>query len=403
VHLHDGAHRQVRAIYAQPGDGPLEDAMLIWRLLGARFPRYFTDEQRAAAAGLIEYHRPTGRMGRGGYDTWVRHLDGMHPYRSSGMLKRVLGPSWDDVKRNVFGLPERDSAAVTLASTNAPFPTWVLEQSVRAWATEHPDFCECQLRQSCYLRWAKRELAGPEPRWENLPATWFPFRRFGGWAGTLEHCGVYNRRRDRTVEPEDLYAERRLVHAVQTAAAVLGPRMGVYRYQRWVDEQVNRALEEGRLLVLPHHSTILRHYTHWPRALRAAGVISEAEMLARLRDEHFTDDELIDAAVEAQLEYGTGISPAQYKTWRSERRRHAAEDGVYLRVPTEATIRPRLGDGIQYPSGHWRGGDWNKAMAYARKQRPDVHVPATRRPPSRAGRKGHARRPAPDTQPRRTS
>lgn len=402
VHLHDGAHRTVRAIFDQLRDGPLENAMLAWRLLGMKFPRYFTDEQRTAAAGLIEYYRLTGRMGGNGYDDWVRELPEPHPYCSKTKLKRVLGPSWDDVKRNVFGLPARDSASVTLASTNAPFADELLERSVLTWADEHDEFCDCRLLQRCYLGWAERELAGPATRFENLPATYAPFKRWGGWRGTLLHCGLLERRLKRPdgtretsglLAARDLYAEDRLIDAITTAAGVLGPRIGVYRYQRWVDEQIERALDAGRMLVLPHHTTILGHFKHWPRALHAAGVITEIEMHERLRDEGFSDDELIDAAVEAQLAFGTGISPAQYKGWRAERRRIAREDGAIVKVPTEATIRPRLGGGTQTPSGNWRGGDWDQAMAFARRKRPDVHVPTSRRPPARAGRAGHDRRP----------
>jgi len=374
------AHPTVRAIFAVLRDGAEADARVVFRTLGERLQdEPMTERQSQLAAGLVEYRCQTGRTDAKGYDAWVRSQPRPHPFRSTGALRTALGPSWKEVRGRVFGEAFQDVGSGRLNLLGGHFTDDELLDAVRAWAAE----TDGPLSQPRFFEWTRQELGRDQPRFDNLPVTWSAYMRFGGWKATLSQLDLLVRRYKQPTPTKHVrmpvgvradYSDEKLKATLQAAAASVGRHLSYYAYQRWADALISNAIEEGKLINIAHYSTYRRRWGTWPRALAAAGIIDEAELQARTRDDYYADDELIDILVEAIQTVGTEMTPKQYRQWAQTRRAHLARDGEPERIPSQPTMRVRLGGGDTATGG----GDWEHAKARAIASRPAIKPPLTR-------------------------
>lgn len=306
-------------------------------------------EEKRVLAVAHECYAEMGKLSNRAYVAWTeKYPDRRLP--SESYLRTVLGGprrSWIVVKQRVTGGPAPDISTATRVAALGPFfEREDLDPAIHAFAGENDG--PLLLRE--FVAWCKREIAKPRSRFARLPESADPVRRvYTSWKAALESNELGHRRqRARRREFTDL-DRRYAIAAIRNCALRLSVGwFGPTQYTEWRRITVTHIKAGGGRPRIPDVQRIREMFGGWELALLEAGVIDAeeaAEHAGRGRD--CEDLILYETLADAMNEYGEEISVPQFNRYRLERLITSADEGRPARVPSEGTIRARLG------GGHW--------------------------------------------------
>jgi hypothetical protein len=327
------------------------------------------DATRAACRETYErYVRETGGTSHHGYLNWhKKQQDETLP--TAGQIRHHLGGGSWDVVTDKYGAKPRADASVRQLRALGPF---FVEEEVLAPLAVYGASPGWKTLKG-FLDFCRRELAKPNPRWVRLPLSASPIHRLfpdGGLREALARLGledrhISNRRR----------APRRWQHSwdqdeahpfLEKAVEHLGAGISEETYDRWA--QAQRAHLRAQRITqprVPSSKKIAELFGSFIYALLDLGVVDAVEALKRSSrgGPKLPDDELRAALADAMWEEGDDISPDLYTEVRLRWFTEAVERREVIRVPSETSIRIRIG-GESWPAARRAVQQWAAETGY---------------------------------------
>lgn len=254
-----------------------------------------------------------------------------------------------------------------------------MKAALRGWIAEvdadHPDR---PLAQADYVAWRNRMVRSPKADGVRLPTVPTLMKYLGGWGAVLAELGELDR------HPDVVAARRRLDSSPQAGWAIAAVRSlelesapapaadegfeHAAGWLRWMTAPLSakertglemhrwdllraalivRLAGLGRHLEIPSAEGIKSRADDrsWPTAKLRAGIVDPACGNCSPTTRSFDDEELIDALAAAARALGRPPTRGEYEAYRQQEARAGGP-----RLPSEATIRMRLGSGNSWAS-----------------------------------------------------
>lgn len=171
-----------------------------------------------------------------------------------------------------------------------------------------------------YRRWALSKQS--EGRVTLISSESFS-RRFGSFAQALDLAGLRSgRSRLGSWAGQVHYSKENAIECLRRASEATQPDAGLTQagYRDWRIEELSRNDEASAWTVIPSYQTISRCFGSWPRALLAAGLISEgrAAQNARGRGQRMSREQIASGLIRASKDLGLSFTGYEYARWRKK-------------------------------------------------------------------------------------
>jgi hypothetical protein len=306
------------ALFGVVRELPAAERRVLLSAIDGRLHGVRGERARLALEVLRRCEREIGQtVSKRRYERWREAHSEREMLPSSTYVANSLGGTWARAM-DAAGVAPAVEHATLRWHRQGPVPTdeEVLEELRRCARELRIDFAFGE-----YRAWALVQRAENPGRYGLLihPASFI--RRFGSFAQARIAAGLGESRRHRGPRANHAeYTPEACIAFVQAAARETRTKrmLGARDYMRWRTAQLEDARRRGVWRPIPEWKIARDRFDTWPRALAAAGLISneEAAQYYRGQGQRVPDEHIAKWLCAAASALGPGMTGHAYKTWR---------------------------------------------------------------------------------------